>query len=125
MAIRELSTVPVDASGWEIEVRVVRPAVKQRDSPNGRIREPKLRNGIQGVELEVLVWWPGLDEERRAKLTTYQPDVPTLNRRDMIKIRGQLFAAAWATSSSSGLWFDAPDGIELASKPAAPVKAGA
>ena len=84
-----------------------------------------MRNGIQGLELEVLIWWPGLDEERRAKLTTYQADVPTLNCRDMIKIRGQLFAAAWATNSSSGLWFDAPDGIELVGKPAAPVKAGA
>ena len=67
MAIRELSTVPVDASTWEVEVRIVRPAVKQRDTPTGRVREPKMRNGIQGLELEVLVWWPGLDEERRAK----------------------------------------------------------
>lgn len=124
MAIKELTTVPVDASTWEIEVRVIRPAEKQRDTPTGRVREPKMRNGIQGLELEVLVWWVGLDEERRAKLTTYQADVPTLNRRDMIKIRGQLFAAAWSANGSSGLWFDAPDGIELASKPA-PVKAGA
>lgn len=124
MAIRELTTVPVDASDWEVEVRIVRPAEKQRETPTGRVREPKMRNGIQGLELEVLVWWPGLDEERRAKLTTYQADVPVLNRRDMIKIRGQLFAAAWSANGSSGLWFDAPDGIMLASKPA-PAKAGA
>lgn len=118
MAIRELTQVPVNATGWEIEVRVIRAAEKQRDTPNGRVREPKMRNGIQGIELEVLVWWPELDEERRAKLTTYQADPPKLNRRDLIRVRGQLFAAAWSANGSSGLWFDAPEGIELAAKPA-------
>jgi hypothetical protein len=84
-----------------------------------------MRNGVQGLELELLVLVPGVEEERRAKLTLYQQDLPALNRRDLIRIRGQLFAAAWSANGSSGLWFDAPNGVELATKPAASAKAGA
>lgn len=117
MAIRLLDAVTVDPSSWTITALVVRPAVKRERGPDGWIERPKLRDGVQGCELECLITWPGIDEPRAAKITVYQQDLPDVLQGQQIRIRGHVIAAPWGANGKSGLWFDVPDGVELASAP--------
>ena len=119
MAIRALDAVPVDHGAWVITALVVRPAVKRERSPDGGswVEQPKVRNGVPGTEVECLVAIEGVAEPRTAKFTVYQRELPDDLPGQRIRLRGNVFAAPWASGQKVGLWFDVPDGVELASAP--------
>ena len=107
VAISKLERVPVDTSGMRVWAVAQRPAVRQDRRAGGGVEVPKVRDGVQGVEVDVLVAFPDSDEKSAAKFTVYSP-VPALPDFAEIRVVGKMFAAVWtaADRAGGGMWFE-------------------
>lgn len=121
MAISKLESVPVDTAGLVVWFVAQRPAVR-RERVNGQWTEtPKARNGVVGVEVDVLVKFPAAEEKSAAKFTVYGP-VPRFADFEPLKFTGPVIANVWTGSNGGGgLWFEVP-GITSASGASAQAK---
>lgn len=120
MAISKLESVPVDTSQMKVFFAAQRPAMR-REKVNGEWREtPKSRDGIAGVEVDVIVKIGASEDKSAAKFTVYGP-VPRFEDFEMLQFTGPVIANVWsATNGGAGLWFEVPG---IASATRGPAKA--
>ncbi|WP_158512643.1 hypothetical protein [Gordonia polyisoprenivorans] len=126
MAISKLESVPVDMSRMELFFGSQRPAMR-RENVNGERREtPKVRDGVAGVEVDVIVKVAGSEDKSTAKFTVYGP-VSNFEDFEPLRVTGPVIANVWSTANGgAGLWFEVPGIVSATRGPAkATDKAGA
>ena len=117
MAITKLESVPVDMSGVEVLFSGANPAMT-RDSAGRDV--PKARDGVVGMDVDLLIRFPGDASRSVAKITLYQPipDIPDLAPVQLTNFRANIWTAK--ERAGGGMWFSA-DGM----KPVSEQKRGA
>lgn len=113
MAIGKLESVPVDLAGAEVRFSGANPAMT-RDSAGRDV--PKSRDGVVGMEVDLLIRFPGDPSRSAAKITLYQPipDIPDLALVQLVNFRANIWTSK--DRAGGGMWFSA-DGIHPVEQP--------
>ena len=119
MALSPLDSVPVDVKDWNVRLVNSQPAVKrERDASGGWVVTPKMRDGVEGIEIDCLATVPGIDGQKTLKFTLYSPVPSGVELFAPVRLLG-VRAAPWASGNRSGLWFDV-----AAIEPVSPARGG-